>query len=173
MNAADVYPNRLLTWGREAEDLAQLGYAVSELDLRDYWGAEPGELAGELADAALLWCVGGNAFTLARAATAAGLRDALSMTSDLTFGGYSAGACLAGVDLQGVEAMDDPTAAPSGYSLDMPADTLRLIDGRVIPHGGTTDANDAERLLARRGLGFLTLKDGEDVYFTPPPPAVA
>ena len=160
-NALDPYPDRLLNWDREVDDLARLGYASAELDLRQFWAA-PGDLPGWLSEVDLLWVMGGNAFVLARAATAAGLGDALLRSPHTTYAGYSAGACLASVDLHGIDAMDDPDALPDGYTADMPARTLALRDTRVVPHAGSPEAIDAERELRAASLDYIALADGDD-----------
>ena len=108
-NALDVFgATRMRNWDREASDLAQLGYASEELDLRQYFGDADG-LARRLGSVDLIWAVGGNAFVLARAMTASGLGSVLrpAMKRGLIYAGYSAGACVAGPDLRGVDLMDD------------------------------------------------------------------
>lgn len=160
-NALDPYPDRLLNWDREVADLARLGFASTELDLRQFW-TTPGQLPGWLSDVDLLWVMGGNAFVLARAATAAGLGDALRRSPHLTYAGYSAGACLASVDLRGIDAMDDPDAMPDGYTADIPAGTLALRDMRLVPHAGSPEAIDAERELRVASLDYIALADGDD-----------
>ncbi len=162
MNALDEFDQRLLSWDREANDLADLGYSSEELDLRDYWGANSAKLPSTLRRADLIWVVGGNAFVLARAATQAGLAAALATNQQLTYAGYSAGACLASIDLLGIELLDDAETLPSGYWPGMPWDALGLIDTRVIPHSGTEDAQAAAASLDGRQLSFIELSDGED-----------
>jgi dipeptidase E len=100
---------------------------------------------------------------LARAATAARLGVALAQAPDLRYGGYSAGALLAGPDLRGVELMDDPATLPDGYRADMPAATLALTTTRVVPHAGSPEAAAMRERLAADGLDVLELADGEDV----------
>ena len=163
-NALDEYPERLLSWEREADDLAALGYRAEELDLRDHWAA-PDTLDARLTGVDLLWVVGGNAFVLARAATAAGLGAALARTSGLDYAGYSAGACLAGPDLRGIELMDDPTTLPDGYDSRMPAATLGLVDVRVVPHAGVPEALAARQRLEADGLDWVEIADGDDLLY--------
>lgn len=166
MNALDEFPARLLSWDREVEDLNALGYRAEELDLRDYWSAPAAAMDARLAAADLLWVVGGNAFVLARAASAAGLARALVDAPRLDYAGYSAGACLAGPDLRGIELMDDPTTLPQGYDAAMPIETLALVDIRVIPHAGSPEAVAARDRLDADGLEELELADGEDILLS-------
>lgn len=163
MNALDEYPQRLRDWDREEGDLARLGYDAEELDLRSYWDAQDGELAERLSTVDLLWCVGGNAFVLARAATAAGLAAALATAPRIQYAGYSAGALLAGPDLRGVELMDDPATLPDGYRDGMPVATLGLTTIRVVPHAGTPEADAMRDRLAADGLESIELADGADL----------
>jgi dipeptidase E len=182
MNALDAYGAvRGRSWHREEADLASLGYAAAELDLRD-----PGDLEQRLAETDLLWVVGGNAFVLARGMTAArfgeALRAAWATQGDIVYAGYSAGACVAGPDLAGIELMDDPDARdPDAQDLDtqdpgaqdpaaarVRAQALGLVRERIVPHWRSDhpESPAAERAaehLARRGLPYRTLRDGDDL----------
>jgi dipeptidase E len=162
MNALDGYEQRMQSWDREVDDLARLGYQSEELDLRAYWGGSSG-LVQRVAAVDLIWVVGGNAFVLARAATAARLAAALAVSPTITYAGYSAGACLSSVDLQGIDLMDEEQRRPRGYLPDMPAWTLQLTGTRIVPHAGTTEAHAAATYLRERGLDFVELADGEDM----------
>lgn len=171
MNALDEFEQRLASWDREAGDLNELGYSSTELDLRDYWGASPTALRTTLSRADLIWVVGGNVFVLARAATRARLADALADNPQLTYAGYSAGACLTSTDLLGIELMDDAETLPPGYGSEMPPSSLRLIDTRVIPHAGTETARAAATSLDRRDLNYMELRDGDDWLLDTGPPS--
>lgn len=162
MNALDQYDQRLLSWEREATDLAQLGYRSEELDLRDYWIGSERLLTERLSAADLLWVVGGNAFVLARAATEARLRSALARSPHLDYAGYSAGACLASTDLRGIDQMDDASTYPPGYRAETLPETLNLTGSRVVPHAGSPDADAAAAYLRAHNLSFVELADGED-----------
>jgi dipeptidase E len=169
MNALDEYEQRMLDWDREVDDLAQLGYRSEELDLREYWGSSSASLQQRLAAADLIWVVGGNAFVLARSATAARLGPALSVASHLVYAGYSAGACLTSVDLRGIELMVDASTRPSGYRTGMPAETLNLTGTRIIPHAGSEHALAAAAYLRERRLDHVELSDGDDMLIDVPP----
>jgi dipeptidase E len=162
MNALDEYEDRLMSWDREVDDLARLGFRSEELDLRDYWGGEERPLRERLAAADLLWVVGGNAFVLARAATEARLGAALARSRHLDYAGYSAGACLTSIDLDGIHMMDDESTYPPGYRTEMRAQTLNLTGTRLVPHAGSDAADAAADYLRERGLGFIELADGDD-----------
>ena len=170
LNALDGYPDRQRNWDRERDDLAGLGYAAEELDLRDSWSSPAGELASRLARLDLVWVVGGNVFVLARAMALAGFGAALADAAargDLRYGGYSAGSCVAGPDLTGIEAMDEPDLVPPGYpATGVPAACLGLVPFRIVPH--VVEANEesagaavAVSRLREAGLEFRALRDGE------------
>lgn len=169
-NALDVYgETRLMNWDREAGDLERLGYESEEIDLRAYVG-DPEGLAERLAGLDLVWAVGGNTFVLARAMNASGFRDVIgpALARGLTYAGYSAGACVAGPDLRGIELIDDPDVLPEGYDAGMPVTTLGLVPFRIVPHVDSdhpesADAARAVAMLEREGLAFRALRDGEAV----------
>lgn len=170
MNALDEFEERLLSWDREVEDLTRLGYRSEELDLRDHWNGEKSQLRRRLAAVDLLWVVGGNAFVLARAATEAGLGDALARSPHLDYAGYSAGACLTSIDLRGVHMMDEASTCPRGYRAELPAKTLNLTGTRLVPHAGSDDAREAVDYLRGHGLSFIELADGDDRLIDMPYP---
>lgn len=169
-NARDPWPEaRLRTWDSEVHDLSGLGYDCVELDLREHWSAGPGQLAEALAALDLVWVVGGNTFVLARAMSLAGfgpaLRTGLSQGT-LVYGGYSAGSCIAGPDLEGIDLMDEPDLVPYGYPADVAIETLGLVPFRIVPH---VDSDHEESDVAgvslahlrAAGLDHRPLRDGE------------
>ncbi len=169
LNALDPFDgSRSNALAMEARELASLGYAIDELDLRDYFADHAG-LAARLAHAQLVWVAGGNTFVLARAMGASGFPKAIDEplhAGTLVYAGYSAGAVVAGVDLAGIEVMDDPRPVPPGYPADVLPQALGLIDERVIPHwrSGHAESAAAEHAagaLASRGLAHRCLRDGE------------
>jgi dipeptidase E len=171
LNALDEYGrSRARDYARESHTLETFGYACEELDLRDYFTA-PEELPERLDGLDLVWALGGNAFVLARAMTQAGFRDALQEQQhrpEFTYGGYSAGACVAGPDLQGIDLIDDPTVLPEGYPSTTAPECLCLVPYRIVPHWRSEhrDAESAERAtahLTERGLSHHCLRDGQAV----------
>ena len=69
LNARDGMGDRRELDEPPAKELAKLGYASEELDLRDYFGArlDDTSLEERLDGVDLVWAVGGNPFVLARA----------------------------------------------------------------------------------------------------------
>ncbi|MDP2013216.1 MAG: Type 1 glutamine amidotransferase-like domain-containing protein [Actinomycetota bacterium] len=169
LNALDATStSRQDVFNHEAAGLIALGYACQELDLRDHFGG-PENLAAALAQAQLVWVAGGNTFVLARATAQAGFDAALALVraeQHLTYGGYSAGACLAGPDLAGIHLMDDPAVIPDGYDVDASPVTLKLINERIVPHWKSKSpesagASQAVTFLEKAHLKFRCLKDGQ------------
>jgi len=175
LNALDVYGDtRARDWDREAGDLERLGYASEEIDLREYFD-DGVALSRRLADLHLVWVVGGNAFVLARAMYASGFREALipELHRGLIYGGYSAGACVAGPDLRGVDLIDDPNIIPDGYESGMPFSTLGLVPFRIVPHWQSDHpeseaADRAAALLEQEDLAYRPLRDGEALVLDAP-----
>ncbi|WP_405638043.1 peptidase E [Streptomyces sp. NBC_00056] len=171
LNALDEYVgSRARDFARESRALQTFGCTCEELDLRDYFNAPEG-LPERLDGLDLVWALGGNAFVLARAMTQSRFRDALQEQlhrPEFTYGGYSAGACVAGPDLQGIDLIDDPTVLPEGYPSTIAPNCLCLVPYRIVPHWRSEhrDAEGAERAaahLAECGLSHHCLRDGEAV----------
>ncbi|HEV8394856.1 MAG TPA: Type 1 glutamine amidotransferase-like domain-containing protein [Vicinamibacterales bacterium] len=96
-------------------ELTGLGFSTRELDLRQYFD-QPDHIGAALHDAGLVWVNGGNVFLLRRAMRQSGLdRYLITRRGDdhLVYGGFSAGACVAGPTLRGAHLVDavDATAA--------------------------------------------------------------
>lgn len=171
LNALDHFgEGRTRDWELHRSGLEALGHQTAELDLRRWFGEEQA-LAEHLSGLDLVWVVGGNAFVLARAVAAAGLAPALrrrAAEGPFTYGGYSAGACVTGPDLTGVDAVDDPQARGVGHPRDVEPVTLGLVPFRIVPHW-ESDHPETElvrgmaSVLRQRGLEHRLLRDGEVV----------
>jgi peptidase E len=91
---------------------------------------------------------------------------------EFAYGGYSAGSCVAGPDLQGIDLMDDPAVLPEGYPPAAEPECLRLVPYRIVPHWRsdhpeTEAAERAAAYLAGKGLPHRCLRDGEAVSVRP------
>jgi dipeptidase E len=171
VNALDGYGHsRDRDLGREIRTLEVFGYSCEEVDLRGYF-TNRDELPERLAELDLVWTMGGNAFVLARAMTQSGFTGAVKAQlgrQEFVYGDYSAGACVAGPDLQGIDLIDDPTVLPEGYAPHTEPTCLGLLPYRIVPHWRSEhrDAEGADRAaawLAERGLSYRCLSDGEVV----------
>jgi dipeptidase E len=144
------------------------GLDAVDLDLRSHFDA-PRTLEDALADVRLVWAVGGNAFLLRRAMRQSGFDRWLPsrvQEGTLIYGGWSAGAVVAGPDLDGIELMDDPAMTAEGYETAVVREGLGLVDFTVVPHyrSDHPEAGAAERAAAfrqERRLPLRTLRDGE------------
>jgi dipeptidase E len=165
---------RLLEEGGDpARELASLGISSTGLDLRDFFGQKEA-LSKELMGYDLVWVIGGNAFTLRRAMQQSGFDTVISAMLDrdeIVYGGFSAGAVVAGPSLDGFEIMDDPGELPVGYHDEPVRDGLNLIDFAIIPHyrsldPGAAAAERCARLFAGSRRPFRALRDGEALVWT-------
>jgi dipeptidase E len=167
-NAQDMREDqRLASYDEESGGLAALGFQCEELDLRTYFQDFTG-LCLRMSRLDLIWVIGGNTFVVARAMSQARFGEAIRdpLTKDqIVYGGYSAGACVVGPDLNGCHLMDTPGELPIGYDPTGTATTLELLPWRIIPHW-RSDHEEAPRAelavehLLNVGLPFQTLRDG-------------
>lgn len=149
-------------------DFRARGLDAFDLDLRAYF-RRPEALLAELERTRLVWAVGGNAFLLRRAMRQSGfdaLAPGLIWADRLVYGGWSAGACVAGPTLRGLERMDDPAVLADGYDPAPVWEGLGLIDSAVVPHyrsehpDAEAAAATAEWMVANR-VPHRTLRDGD------------
>jgi dipeptidase E len=172
-NALDLIPDESRrAYARNVHDpladLAEFGFSPFDLDLRRWFG-DPAGLARELADVGMVWAVGGNAFLLRRAMRQSGLDHILQRRlaeDSLAYGGWSAGACVAGASLRGIDLMDEPDAVASGYEAPRIYEGLGLVDFTIVPHFASDhpEAAAAEVSVAwlrEQGTAYRTLRDGE------------
>jgi dipeptidase E len=147
----------------EIEYVSDAGLVPSELDLRRFDRGHAG-LVAALQAADLFWVAGGNVFVLRQAMLRSGFDLALHhLERPLTYVGWSAGACVCGPTLRGLELVDEP---PRG--LDPIWDGLRLVDFAIVPHyrsdpplGPEIDRAVAFWEAAR--TPYRTLRDGETI----------
>lgn len=152
----------------EVDRLGAEGFEVSQVDLRD--PRQVANLPELLADTDLLWLRGGNVFVLAHQLRASGL-DALilqALDADaLVVGGYSAGPCVLGASLAGVELCDDPSEVPRTFGQPAGHASLGVLDLHLVPHidsPGHPESVVLEQVLAdhrRAGRPALGLRDGD------------
>lgn len=140
-----------------------LGYVTEELDLRTHFGRAT--LRPMLDRCDFVWTTGGNTFVLNTAIQLSGcdvaLRALLAEDS-IAYGGYSAGAVVAGPSLHGVEHADPIDAFPSDYPSRVPRWIgMGLVDFVVAPHAGDPATDAMVRALAQRGIPCRALFDGE------------
>lgn len=149
-------------------EFQSLGLEPEELDLRAYFG-DPESLRQRLAAFDLVWVMGGNSFVLRRAMRSSGfdtvIRDLLEADA-IAYGGYAAGAVVAGPNLRGLELMDDPWELPDGYDEPLVWHGLGLTPFAIVPHYRSRhpEAASAEKVVSymrARRTRFRAISDGE------------
>ncbi|ATL65943.1 Type 1 glutamine amidotransferase-like domain-containing protein [Nocardia terpenica] len=171
-NAMDCWPS--VRQGAVTSDLIPLrqrGFRPEVLDLREYLGRTD-ELERALAEFPLVWVRGGNTFVLRAQFARSGadlVLPRLLAADALAYAGYSAGACLLGPDLHGLEAADDPADVPPTCGIETRWDGLGLVDHRIVPHvdsPGTDPDGIGGRIAARyraEGIAHWALTDDDVV----------
>jgi dipeptidase E len=169
LNALDEFGStRDHGFDRERRPLEDLGYDCERLDLRRYFD-DPDALRDRLDGLDLVWAAGGNSFVLARAIVLSGFVDAVRARladPDFVYGGYSAGSCVAGPDLAGIDLVDEPASIPEGYPTDVEPACMGLIPFRILPHWRSDHPESAaidraEAFLSEKGLDYRCLHDGQ------------
>jgi dipeptidase E len=149
-------------------EFTSLCLVPSELDLRAHFG-DPQSLRERLNGFDLVWVMGGNSFVLRRAMRQSGfdtiIRQLLEADA-ITYGGYAAGAVVAGPSLRGLELMDDPWELPEGYDEPLIWHGLGLTPFTIVPHylSRHPEAASAEKVVSymrARKARFRALSDGE------------
>ncbi len=167
LNALDDEPNleRESRLEHERMSLAPVGTDAFELDLREFHG-QPAELSAALVGVGLVWAAGGNALLLRAAMVHSGL-DALLADrlgeDSIAYGGYSAGACVAGPPLRPADLFGDGHAGR-----DPVWGGLGLVDFSIVPHyrSGGGEGAVMEQIAAhleQTGLPHRVLRDGQAI----------
>ena len=150
------------------KEFKALGLDPHEVDLRAHFGDAP-SLRQRLTGYDLVWVMGGNSFVLRRAMKQSGfdwiIRDMLG-DDTIAYGGYAAGAVVAGPTLRGLELMDDPFELPEGYDEPPIWTGLGLTPFAIVPHYQSRhpEAAAAEKVVSyirARRTRFRAVCDGE------------
>jgi len=172
-NAADAYPLEAqfaytrtilnpLTW------FDPWGLDAAIIDLRSFFG-QTADLARVLRRYQAIWAPGGNSFLLRRAMRDSGFDTILGdlLADGMTYGGFSAGACVIGDDMRAVAIMDAPDETAPGHVTSDPIMTgLGLVPFTIIPHidSDSAEAEAAAKAVAyaqAEGIAHVALRDGE------------
>ena len=145
-----------------------LGLEPHEVDLRAHFD-DAASLRQRLGGFDLVWVMGGNSFVLRRAMKQSGfdtiIREMLDADA-IAYGGYAAGAIVAGPSLRGLELMDDPFELPEGYDEPLIWSGLGLTPFAIVPHYQSRhpEAAAAEKVVSymrARRTRFRAISDGE------------
>jgi dipeptidase E len=166
-NDAEAADQRATGLAREVAELTSLGLLPEELDLRNYFGTTT--LESKLREFGLIWVRGGNAFLLRRAMRYSGfdaVLPGLLTSSDLVYGGYSAGAVVAAPTLRGIDLIDDAHEIVPPYEPDVIWEGLGLIPFSIAPHFQSDylfvdRVDDAVAYFEREKLPYRTLSDNQ------------
>ncbi|PBC78944.1 dipeptidase E [Streptomyces sp. TLI_235] len=157
---ADDYKDteaRAASLKREVEELESVGLQPFEVDLREYFG-RPEALAEVLSGVDLVYVRGGSAFVLRRAFVSSGADDVIRrlLAEDaFVYAGYSAGPCMLGPTLRGIDGeIDNPDLVPDGYQdTVMDWDCLGVLPYVIAPHYKSDHPESAE---IDRSIGYFT-----------------
>lgn len=149
------------------KEFEEAGFEFFELDLRSYFGS-PDTLKPLVEAASFVWVSGGNTFVLRRAFKYSGfdtlLQNSLKSTN-MVYGGSSAGSIIITKTLHGTEHGDDPYNVPTGYNEEIIWDGLGLVYPQLVPHYQSDWFGDEAQAMVdyfeRNGMKYETLRDGE------------
>lgn len=160
-NAKDYYAPRArsIKIGEKSEYLASIGLQSETVDLLAF--TDSGLLKTKLQTFDCLWVVGGNTFCLRYAMHYSGFDKIIKnlLSDGLVYIGESAGACVAGTTLKGVETADNPD-----YSEQIIWDGLGLLPNILLPHADNpafADDVDYVRELYKNDASLLELNDDQ------------
>ncbi|HSX28853.1 MAG TPA: Type 1 glutamine amidotransferase-like domain-containing protein [Candidatus Saccharimonadales bacterium] len=172
MNAADTFgPAKRPDYLKKGiASLSELGLEGEDLDLRDYFNDHTG-LAAKLQQYGGVWVVGGNSFTLRRALRQSGfdqIAPDLVRSDSLVYGGFSAGAVVAGKTLEGIELVDNPEQLPEGYEPKVVWEGLGLYEKSIAPHYKSDHPESAAidkvvDYFEEKNMPHIALHDGEAI----------
>lgn len=113
---------------QDREKLKGMGFEFKEVDLK---GKSKKELEIICEDVDVIYIAGGNTFYLLEQVQQSGFDEIIKVKiNNIVYVGASAGACLAGPDIEPLGLNDDPKEAPNLKS----TKGLNLVDFIVIPH---------------------------------------
>jgi dipeptidase E len=137
-NSADLY-SAIDVEDRVNQDISffdENSYTAEQLDLREYFGKED-ELEEAMQEYGAVWVRGANVFVLRRAFEYSGFDNIIKKRlneDSIVYGGYSAGACVMGDTLHGLELCDDAYTVPFGYEEEVIWEGLGILPYAIVPH---------------------------------------
>lgn len=172
-NSADQYPEDGIVerFKQDQEFFASYGIESARLDLRNYFKKDKNELKELMKNYGLVWVRGANVFVLRRAMKQSGFDEIIvkMLKEDkIMYGGYSAGACVMGSTLHGLELVDDAYLTPEKYESATIWDGLNIVPYAIAPHyksnhPETKLIDDAISYFNTHGIPYKALKDGEAI----------
>jgi dipeptidase E len=171
MNAVDWGDSekRRMNYEKYATELSDIGFEVSELDLRKYFDRTEKDLESFLHNVGLVFVVGGNSFLLKRAFEQSEFESIIKkfLKEDrIVYAGFSAGVCILAPSLEGIDLVDDPKILADGYKNDFNQIGLNVIPYSLAVHyrSDHPESDAVEREVAyfeEKHIPYRTLRDGE------------
>jgi len=175
MNATDARPIDMHAayLEKEVAKMANLELKADELDLKNYFN-DNDSLKTKLKEYGAVWVMGGNVFLLRRAMQQSGFdKLIIDMLKDdsIVYGGFSAGNCVTGETLHGIELVDNPNDTAEGYNSEIIWDGLGLIDYSIVPHYKSDHKESAEiekvvDYYKAHNMPYKTLSDGDAIVIS-------
>jgi len=173
-NSADQFPDEGIIERTEQDQdfLKSMGITSERLDLRNYFGDKKAALPNKLNEFGFIWVRGANVFILRRAMKQSGFDELLIellKNDKIAYGGFSAGACVLGSTLRGLELVDDCVIAPEGYMKETIWDGLGILPYAVAPHfksdhPETHLIDKAVEYFFDNNIPYKALHDGEVIF---------
>jgi len=150
----------------EGEELAQIGFAVTVISLKDYFNNKE-ELNKMLDKYRAFYVIGGNVFALRQAMYLSGFDEYLRTIENnpnYLYAGYSAGICVLAKDMHGLDICDDPNINP--YGIETMWNGLGYFDYIFLPHyksnhKETKLIDNSVEYCNLHNIKYRTLSDGD------------
>jgi len=179
-NAKDFIDNKKIVEGtgktayetslaKDIDKLKSLGFRVEILDLKEYFGKEE-DLRERMSSVKSVYVPGGNAFLLREALEKSGfgkVLDSRKSDPEFVYAGYSAGVCVLGPSLKGLELVDPIDIHVDGYDDKIIWEGLGIIDFSIAPHFDSPGHPETHLIPAlieyfkKNNIEYMALRDGE------------
>jgi len=162
-------PRRQKSEQGDIDELEEEGFNVERIDLRHYFGKSK-ELEEKMKPFGTIWVRGGNVFVLRQAMKISGLdlilKKMFEEKKDVLYGGYSAGVCILGPTLKGLEKVDDVNQRPYLQWQATIWEGLNFLDYCIAPHYDSNhpESNSIGEVVEKyiaENIPFKPLRDGE------------
>ncbi|OIP74974.1 MAG: hypothetical protein AUK06_02545 [Parcubacteria group bacterium CG2_30_36_18] len=158
--AADPYEDKWFV-DEDRDKLKEKGFNVKDVDIK---GKTEQELLEELKDVDIIFVAGGNTFYLLEKSRESGFDKIVKelIQKGVIYVGSSAGATLAGPDIEPIKTLDDPSKAPSLKSFN----GLNLVDFIILPHFEEKNRKEYGEIIrenSEKGYKLIILTDNQAV----------